>query len=270
MEVVFLGTGTSHGVPMIGCDCDVCRSSDPRNRRGRSCVHVVMNGVHIQVDAGPEFRLQCIENSVPGIDLFILTHGHADHLMGMDDLRRFCDRREGEALPVYSTQEALESVSRAFPYAVLDRAATRGYPAFLLREMPAVLEGHFGRISKTLLPHGAIEVLGLVFEEAVSGARFVYYTDCSSVSPAQRDMARGADLVVLDGLRQKPHPTHMTIDQATEVALDIAAPKTYLTHLTHTVDHAEVEAGLPPSVRLAYDGLRETLGSEKAKGKRKK
>lgn len=256
MEVVFLGTGTSHGVPMIGCDCAVCRSGDPRNRRNRSCVHVVMNGVNIQVDAGPEFRLQCIENGITHIDLFVLTHSHADHLMGMDDLRRFCDNREGHALPVYSTPASLESVGRAFPYAILDRAAMRGYPAFALCEMPEILEGPFGRITSTILPHGAMEVLGLVFEEAGSGRRLVYYTDCSAVSPEQRDLARGADLVVLDGLRQAPHPTHMTIAQATEAALDIGAPSNYLTHLTHTVDHAEVEAGLPASVRLAYDGLR--------------
>ncbi len=255
MEISFLGTGTSHGVPMIGCDCAVCRSSDPRNHRNRCCIHVVMNGVSIQVDAGPEFRLQCIENGVTDIDLFILTHSHADHLMGMDDLRRFCDRRRGEAMPVYSTLEALEAVGRAFPYAILDRAAMRGYPAFALREMPGVLEGPFGRIATTLLPHGSIEVLGLIFEEAGSGRKFVYYTDCAAVSPGQRDLARGADLLVLDGLRQEPHPTHMTIAQATDVALDIGASRTYLTHLTHTVDHAEVEKTLPDPVRLAYDGL---------------
>ncbi len=259
MEVIFLGTGTSHGVPMIGCDCAVCLSPDPRNRRNRSCIHVVMNGVNVQVDAGPEFRLQCIENGITHIDFFILTHGHADHLMGMDDLRRFCDSREGRAMPVFSTPAALESVGRAFPYAILDRAATRGYPAFALREMPVLLEGPFGTITSTMLSHGSVEVLGLVFDEAGTGRRFVYYTDCSAVSPEQRDLARGADLVVLDGLRQKPHPTHMTIAQATEVALDIGAPTTYLTHLTHTVDHADVESDLPPAVRLAYDGLRVTL-----------
>ncbi len=259
MEIVFLGTGTSHGVPMIGCDCPTCRSEDPRNKRSRTSVHVIMSGARIQVDAGPEFRIQCIGNLITKIDFFILTHGHADHLMGMDDLRRFCDAREGGALPVFSTPDALECVGRTFPYAILDRAAIRGYPAFLLREMPGVIEGEYGRIRSTLLPHGNIEVIGLVFEEAGTGKKFVYYTDCKSVSQEQREMARGADLVVLDGLRQAPHPTHMTIDEAVEVALDIGAPRNYLTHLTHTVDHAAVEAGLPSAVRLAYDGLRIVL-----------
>ncbi len=259
MEVCFLGTGTSQGVPMIGCECPICRSPDPRNKRSRTSVHVVMSGTRIQVDAGPEFRLQCISNAITQIDFFILTHGHADHIMGMDDLRRFCDNREGHALPVFSSPEALECVGRIYPYAILDRAATRGYPAFELREMPEVLEGSYGRIRRTWLPHGDIEVLGLVFEEAGSGKKFVYYTDCKSVSPEQRAMAQGADLVVLDGLRQTPHPSHMTIKEATEAALDIGASQTYLTHLTHTVDHAEVEAGLPRGVRLAFDGLRVVL-----------
>ncbi len=259
MEVVFLGTGTSQGVPMIGCDCSVCRSADPRNRRNRTSIHVMMNGAGIQVDAGPEFRLQCIDNAITKIDFFILTHGHADHIMGMDDLRRFCDHREGGALPVYSTPETLECVGRIYPYAILDRAATRGYPAFALHEMPAVMEGDFGVIRTTLLPHGNMNVLGLVFEERGSGKKLAYYTDCKSISPEQRDMARGADLIVLDGLRQTPHPSHMTIEEATAVALDIGSPRSYLTHLTHTVDHAGVEAALPPSVRLAYDGLRIAL-----------
>src|SRR5947209_290229 len=105
MEVTFLGTGTSQGVPMIGCECAVCTSTDQRNQRTRTSIHVVMDGLHIQVDAAPEFRLQCVKNKVNKLDLFILTHGHADHIAGMDDLRRFCDLRQGSALPIYSTDE---------------------------------------------------------------------------------------------------------------------------------------------------------------------
>ena len=105
MEVIFLGTGTSQGVPMIACGCAVCRSEDPRNRRTRTSIHVVMDGLHVQVDAAPEFRLQCLQNKIPAVDSFILTHGHADHVLGMDDLRRFCDLRGGEALPVHTTTE---------------------------------------------------------------------------------------------------------------------------------------------------------------------
>ncbi|MEX2381074.1 MAG: MBL fold metallo-hydrolase [Opitutales bacterium] len=215
-----------------------------------------MDGLHIQVDSPPEFRLQCLDNNIDAVDLCILTHGHADHVVGMDDLRRFCDMRHGEALPVYSNKEGLERISEIFPYAVCDKAIYRGYPAFSLRLMPPVLELPVGRIRSTVLPHGKMKVLGLVFEEESSGKKFVYYTDCKVVSPEQRELAKGADLVVLDALRQEPHPTHMCIAEAIETAEEIDAPITYFTHLTHTVEHTTTEATLPQNIRLAHDGLR--------------
>jgi phosphoribosyl 1,2-cyclic phosphate phosphodiesterase len=244
---------------MIACDCAICCSSDPRNRRGRPCVHVVMGGLHLQVDAGPEFREQCIRCGVPKVDLFILTHGHSDHILGMDDLRRFCDLRGFEGIPVYSTAEGLGRVREVYPYAIGARPVIKGYPAFMLHEMPPVLDLGVGTITATVLPHGSVRVLGLIFEERKSGAKFVYYTDCKSVPSAARALAHGAQLVVLDGLRPEPHPTHMSIGEAIEVARAIEAPLTYLTHLTHAVDHATIEAALPAGVKLAYDGLRLAL-----------
>lgn len=256
MEIVFLGTGTSQGVPMIACDCPICRSEDPRDRRTRTSIHVVMDGFHVQVDAAQEFRLQCLANDIRQIDLVVLTHAHADHILGMDDFRRFCDLRGGENLPVYSTPEGLERVRNIYPYAILDRPLVRGYPAFQLREMPPLLELPGGTIRSTLLPHGPLEVLGLLFEEKSSGKKFTYYTDCKRVEAEQREMARGSDVVVLDALRPEPHPSHMNIEEAVETALAIAAPATYFTHLTHTVEHRVYEKKLPPKVHLAYDGLR--------------
>ena len=143
MEVIFLGTGTSQGVPMIACDCAVCTSADPRNRRTRASVHVVMDGLHVQVDAVPEFRLQCVREKIDRMDFFILTHGHADHITGMDDLRRFCDMRQGDALTVYSTDEGLGRVLAIFPYAITERAIAKGYAAFKLTLMPAVIEARY-------------------------------------------------------------------------------------------------------------------------------
>jgi phosphoribosyl 1,2-cyclic phosphate phosphodiesterase len=259
MEVHFLGTGTSQGVPMIACDCAVCRSHDPRNRRTRTSVHVVMGDVHVQVDASPEFREQCLRAGVRRIDAFILTHSHADHILGMDDLRRFCDLRGFSGIPVYSTPEGLGRVKEIYPYAIGDRPVFRGYPAFVLHEMPAVLDLGVGTITATMLPHGDMRVLGLVFEERETGAKFAYYTDCKDVGAEARALAAGAQVVVLDGLRPETHPTHMSIGEAVDVARQIGAPTTYLTHLTHAVDHAVVEATLPASVRLAWDGLRLSL-----------
>lgn len=257
MEVIFLGTGTSQGVPMIACDCPVCTSPDARNRRTRACIHVVMDGLHVQVDAAPEFRLQCLRENVRQLDFFILTHGHADHVVGMDDLRRFCDLIGGNALTVYSTDEGMARVLAIFPYAIAERPLTKGYAAFKLTQMPEVLELPQGTIRSTLLPHGGINTLGLVFEEKSSGKRFVYYNDCKRIPREAVALAKGADAVVLDGLRVEPHPSHMNIEEACAAAAEIQGKATWITHLTHGIDHATWSEKLAPQgVQLAYDGMR--------------
>lgn len=256
MEVIFLGTGTSQGVPMIACDCAVCSSTDPRNKRTRSSIHVVMDGLHVQVDASPEFRLQCVRENIRQLDFFLLTHGHADHIAGMDDLRRFCDLLGGEALTVYSTDEGMGRVLSIYPYAMSERPISKGYAAFKLVEMPTLLELPQGTIRSTLLPHGGVNTLGLIFTERSTGAKFVYYIDCKRVPREAVELARGAAGVVLDGLRPLPHDSHMSIDEAVAVAREIGAPRSWLTHLTHLNDHAELAAELPPGIAPAYDGLR--------------
>lgn len=259
MEVIFLGTGTSQGVPMIACSCAVCTSSDPRNRRTRASIHVIMDGLRIQVDASPEFRLQCLENRIDWIDLFILTHGHADHVTGMDDLRRFCDLLGGNALTVYSTEEGMGRVLAIYPYTIMERPIVRGYAAFKLQQMPERIELPQGTIESTLLPHGGVNTLGLIFTERSSGRKFTYYTDCKRVTEEALTLARGSDVVVLDGLRPDPHPSHMSVSEAVAAAQQIQAPITYLTHITHFMDHAEWCASLPPGITFAYDGLRLSL-----------
>lgn len=254
-----MGTGTSQGVPMIACNCAVCRSTDPRNHRTRSCIHVVMDGLHIQVDAAPEFRLQCLRERIERIDFFILTHGHADHIAGMDDLRRFCDLLGGTALTVYTTEEGMSRTRSVFPYAIADRPISKGYAAFNVVAMPPVLELPQGTIRSTLLPHGGINTLGLVFEERSTGKKFVYYNDCKRVPQEAVALAQGAEVVVLDALRPDLHPSHMNMAEACAAAAEIGSPRTYLTHTTHGVDYTEWSAKLPAGVQLAYDGLRLTL-----------
>lgn len=259
MEIIFMGTGTSQGVPMIAHDHDGIDLENPKNWRSRSSIHVIMDGCHIQVDAAQEFRLQCIKNNIRQIDNFILTHSHADHILGMDDLRRFCDLLGGNSMPIYSTELGLSRVREIFPYAIRDKPEFRGYPAFQLKEIPTLLELDAGRIYTTLLPHGRMQVLGLVFEERSSGKKIAYYTDCKEVGPEQRELARSADIVILDALRPNPHPTHMSIEEALETALDIGAPQTYFTHMTFMVDHETYNRQFPQGVSLAYDGLRISL-----------
>jgi len=256
VELIFLGTGTSQGVPMIaqpegGCDLD-----NPKNWRTRTSIHLEMGGHHIQVDAAPEFRIQCLNNGIDRIDSFILTHPHADHIIGMDDLRRFCDLLGGTALPVYGSRQGLERVKEIFPYAVNEKPIAKGYPAFRLEEMPEVLELPGGSVESVFLPHGPMQVLGLVFTEAGTGKRLTYYTDCKEVTAEAHALAEGSDVVILDGLRPNPHPSHMTVSEATEVARTLGAPMTYLTHMTYMVDHETTEAELPETVHLAFDGLR--------------
>lgn len=256
MELIFLGTGTSEGVPLIAHPNEGLDLKNRKNWRTRSAVHVRMGGQAIQVDAGPEFRLQCLENGVEAVDVFLLTHEHADHVMGMDDLRRFC---WDEALPVYAGPSGCARIKAVFPYALGEKPEVRGYPCFDLRQMPKVLELDGGRVHSVELPHGRFTTLGFVFEENGTGRKIAYYNDCNALTDEALALARGADVVVLDALRPTPHRAHMTVEQAIGYALELGARQTYLTHMTYMVDYETASAELPEAVFLAYDGLKLTL-----------
>lgn len=256
MEIVFLGTGTSQGVPMIAHDPgDACDLSDRRNWRTRTSAHVRMGGLSIQIDAAPEFRMQCIRNKIDWIDFFLLTHEHSDHLMGMDDLRRFIDLRDGEAMPVYGTPEGLDRVASVYPYAIRPKPEFKGYPAFSLRPMPDQLTTSGGVIRHAMLPHGRVQVMGLLFEEAESGKRLAYFTDCKHLTPAAMELAEEVDVLVLDALRPMPHPTHMTVHEAVEAARSVRAKRTFFTHMTYMIDQERDSKNLPEAMAFAYDGL---------------
>jgi len=256
MEVIFLGTGTSEGVPIIAQPPEIQLDLDnPRNWRTRTSVHVVMDGCHVQVDAAPEFRLQCIDSDIRQIDHFILTHEHADHIQGMDDLRRFCRLRGGTAIPVYSTNAGLDRVRSIYPYAVRD-TAEGNYPAFSLKSMPAILDVEGGSIYSITLPHGKFQVLGLLFEETSTGKRFAYYTDCNEVTTEAINLAYRADLLALDALRFNRHSSHLSLPEAIDASKDINAKQTYFVHMTCEVDYEKTRLCLPYGIDLAYDGLR--------------
>ncbi len=213
-----------------------------------------MGDANIQVDAAPEFRLQALKHNLSKVDAVILTHGHSDHLMGMDDMRRFCDRRSGEALPVYTNVEGEERMRSVFGYAIGERSKVPGYPAFLPQAMPDRLDSRDGVIRRVHQSHGSFDTLGLVFEEN-GGPKLAYFTDCDSVSDEAVDTAQYADVAVLDALRWKPHRSHMSIQQAIEASSRIGAKQTYLIHMTHEIEHGETEKMLPKGVNLAYDNL---------------
>jgi phosphoribosyl 1,2-cyclic phosphate phosphodiesterase len=253
MRLTFLGTGTSFGVPQIGCECAVCRSTDPRDKRTRSGAILQADGSTLLLDTPPELRLQLIAGGFSSIDAVIYTHEHADHINGIDDLRMFSVRRRGP-LPIYGPPETLDRIRSSFNY-IFDEAVH----AYEGTSKPS-LEMHPLEPDQPLRVAG-IEVLPLAFEHGhlrVYGYRFgplAYITDVKVIPPSERERLRGLEVLVINALWWRPHPTHLSIAEAVDTARELGARRTYLTHLTHETGHAALAAQLPSGVAPAYDGL---------------
>lgn len=251
-----LGSGTSHGIPMIACDCAVCTSTDPRDKRTRCAAVIQANGATLLIDTPPEFRLQCIAADLRRIDAVLFTHGHADHVVGMDDLRRF-NWLAGRALGVYATPATLEVIMRMFPYAFAeDPEYPSAKPRLVARELHHDME--IEGVPVTLVPafHGELPVLGFRVGD------IAYLTDVNRIPSESMAKLNGLDVLVLDALRRRPHPTHFNLEQAIAKAAEIGARNTYFTHIAHELAHAEVEAELPEGMHLTYDGLVVRSGRE--------
>jgi phosphoribosyl 1,2-cyclic phosphate phosphodiesterase len=253
MRLTFLGTGTSFGVPQIGCDCAVCRSTDPRDKRTRSGAVLEANGSTILIDTPPELRLQLIGAGFSRIDAVVYTHEHADHINGIDDLRVFSVRQR-KPLPLYGPPETLDRLRASFNYIFDD--AVHPYEG----TSKPHLSLHPTEPDKVLRIAG-IEVLPLAFKHGhlrVYGYRFgglAYITDIKEIPERERQRLSGLEVLVLNALWWRPHPTHLSISEAIETARELGARRTYLTHLTHETGHAELESQLPAGVYPAYDGL---------------
>ncbi len=248
MRITFLGTGTSNGIPVVTCNCRVCRSQNPKNHRTRTSILIETATTTILVDSSPDLRQQALREAISSIDAVLFTHAHADHTHGLDDLRPFCC---GKSVYGYGDLNTIEDLRRRFDYVVDYRKWTPGRP----RLMPKVVEpGQVLRIGDAeVLPvrimHGEDPILGFRVED------FAYLTDCKSIPTESYPFLDGIKVVVLGALRYRRHPTHFSVAEAVEEAARIGAEATYLTHMCHDVEHEQLCDELPPAIRPAFDGL---------------
>lgn len=248
-ELIVLGSGTSHGVPMIACDCPVCTSSNPRNQRTRCSVLLVREGYHLLVDTATDFRQQALRERIGRVDAVLYTHSHADHIFGLDDLRRYNYSQPGP-IPIYSRRDVLDDLRHVFSYIFNPSQKGGGIPRIEL----LALEGptRLGPFLVEPLPvfHGRLEINAYRFGD------LAYVTDVSRIPPASMERLAGVRTLILDALRYQPHPTHFNLDQAIAVVELLKPERAFFTHIAHNFDHDAVNAQLPPHIRLAHDGLR--------------
>ena len=250
---ILLGTGTSTGVPIPGCRCSVCLSGNSKNFRNRASALIrLSNGKEILIDAGPDFRHQCLAHSVDRIDAVLYTHSHADHIYGTDDLRVF-NFSKGGPIPCYGSESTIAGIQTAFPYLV---NPAKEYMGGFLAQLDFITISNDRAISLLgtqiepfPLPHGHVTVTG--FRIGSLG----YATDCKGLTPRAQEILTGVDTLVIDGLRRDPHNTHNSITEAIDIGRTLGANKTVLTHLAHDIDYTSVTQELPPGVYLGFDGM---------------
>jgi phosphoribosyl 1,2-cyclic phosphate phosphodiesterase len=254
LHITVLGSGTSVGVPTIGCHCDVCTSTDPRDNRLRPSILIGYEGRNVLVDTTPDFRAQALRAKVEHVDAIVFTHSHADHVMGLDDVRPFNFRQKGR-IPIYASQPTMDSIRRCFQYVFEDVERQTNVPE---------LETH-------VLNGAPFELFGLEFRpipilhgpQTIYGFRFgggAYLTDHSEIPESSMDQLHGLDVLFLDALRHKPHPTHSTVERSMKTVERLTPRRAFFTHISHDLPHARTESQLPPNIRLAYDGLEITVG----------
>jgi len=254
LTITFLGTGTSQGVPFVACDCAVCRSTDSRDKRLRSSILVEAEDVTFLVDTTPDLRAQALRHNLRRVDAAIFTHSHTDHVAGFDDLRRFCELAD-RPMPIYASPHTMADLRRSFYYAFDGQHSFRNYVRPEPHEVTAPFELGSVEIIPAEVPHGKMLVYGYIF--ARGGRRLAaYFSDCHHVPPGIIAQILGIPVLIIDALRHDPHPSHLSLGAALDVAAATSAQRAFLTHIGHDLGHQETENLLPSHIRLAYAGLR--------------
>jgi phosphoribosyl 1,2-cyclic phosphate phosphodiesterase len=249
MRITVLGSGTSVGVPMIGCRCAVCQSDDPRDQRLRPSVHIQYGDHGVLIDTTPDFRYQALRSRIERVDAILFTHSHADHVMGLDDVRPFNFRQGGE-IPVYGSEETIGAIRRVFQYIFDGRATESSRPRLVTHVFDSAPISLFGlEFIPIRLHHGKGTAYGFRFGNAA------YLTDHNDIPEESMQLLSGLDVLFLDALRHRPHPTHSTVERSLQSVEKLAPRRAFFTHICHDLGHACTEERLPPQVRLAYDGL---------------
>jgi len=238
------------GVPTIGCDCAVCCSADPHDRRTRPSIMLSYNERHVLIDTTPDFREQALREHITHLDAVLYTHTHADHILGIDDLRPLTYHHKPARLPLYAAPEACEFLRNMFRYIFEATYKFGGLPQVELKPIEGPVELFGASFEPVTVIHGETPILGFRFGSAA------YLTDHSSVPPESLDKLRGLDILFLDALRYKPHPTHSTVEQSLQIVAEVKPKRTLFTHICHDLPHEETNAALPAGVQLAYDGMK--------------
>jgi phosphoribosyl 1,2-cyclic phosphate phosphodiesterase len=256
MRFTFLGTGTSHGVPMIGCPCDVCKSTDPRNYRRRSSLYVVTERQHLLFDTTPDFRDQVLRFGVKRVDAVFLTHSHADHIYGFDDVRRFSTMQE-EHIPVFGSPHTIKEMRTKFDYVDRISYGFKSVPRVLFTDLIQPVYVENCKVTPLPVSHGKDTIYGFLIEG--DGRKIAYIPDCNGIPEESFQKLENLDAMILDGLRPQAHPTHFSISESVEQLGKIGARKSFITHLTHNSEHHDLQARLGEAVTVPWDGLEISL-----------
>jgi phosphoribosyl 1,2-cyclic phosphate phosphodiesterase len=252
MKAILLGTGTSVGIPVIGCDCRVCRSGDPRNKRRRTSLYLEAGGAHVVVDTPPDFREQMLAHDVRRLDAVLFTHSHADHVFGFDDIRRF-NTIQDCVIPAYASPRTIADLRRIFNYIGTEKPLPGLYrPRIEFCEIGGPFSVAGLMVKPLEVVHGPATTLGFRFEAA--GRAVAYVPDCYEMSDRVIAELGGLDVMILDGLRHRPHRTHLTVADSVELLERIGAKESYIVHMCHDLDHEETEKSLPEAIHVSYDG----------------